>query len=116
MRLAISVVKKCQLGIGRLAEAETKAAERKAEKEELQKALEAKDKQLREEVSKSANLAVDLEKAQAEVEQLEVDVHLLRRANVDLVTERNKERAKRPNLKSNVGPSSTLLLRRGSGK
>ena len=42
------VVQKCQLSIGRLAEAEAKSAEWAAEKEEPQKALEAKDEQLRE--------------------------------------------------------------------
>ena len=94
--------------MGRLVEANTKAAE----KEELRKALEAKDEllkeeasknaslaadlekaqaevgQLREDASQSASLTADLEKAQAEVEELEADAHLLRQANINLVNER----------------------------
>ena len=41
-----------------------------AEKERLQKSLEAKDRLLKEEASKNAGLAADLEQAQAEVVRL----------------------------------------------
>ena len=49
---------------------ETGAAEWAAEKEELRKALEAKDELLKGEASKKFSLAADLEKAQAKVGQL----------------------------------------------
>ena len=86
------MVQKYQLGIGRLVEAETKAAEWETEKEGHQKALNARDEQLTEAVRKNVDLAADLEKAQAEVEQLEEDMHHQRRASVELVTERNRKR------------------------
>ena len=35
----------------------------------------------------SSTLAADLERAQVKVEELETDEHLIRRANIDLVTE-----------------------------
>lgn len=54
----------------RLERTETRAAEWAAEKEELQKTLEAKDELLKGKVSKNASLAADLEKTQAEVGQL----------------------------------------------
>ena len=54
--------------------------------------MDAKDKQLREEARKNADLVADLEKASAEVEKLEGDMDTQRRLAVDLVTERNKER------------------------
>ena len=84
------------------------------EREALQKALEAKDGLLREEASKRVGLAADLDQAQAEVarlteeandaaiqsptrtadleraqatvEELETDAHMLRRSNNDLAT------------------------------
>ena len=51
----------------RLEAVEAKAAEWAAEREELRRALEAKDELLKGEASKNASLAVDLEKAQAEI-------------------------------------------------
>ena len=102
--------------MGRVVGLETKAVEWAAEKEELRKALEAKDEmlkgevskktslaadlekaqakvgQLREEVSKNASLAADLEKAQAAVEQLEADLESQSRANIELVSQRNQVR------------------------
>ena len=66
---------------GRLGDADSKITGLEAEKEGLQAALDVKDEQLREEAreeaSQSVSLAVDLEKARAEVEELEADVHLL---------------------------------------
>ena len=60
-------MQKCQIGVERMEAAETRAAgwaaERvnlHAERERLQKALEAKDELLREKVSKNAVLATDL--------------------------------------------------------
>ena len=55
--------------------------------------MDAKDEQLREEVRKNADPVADLEKALAEVEKLEEDMDTQRRLVVNLVTERNKERA-----------------------
>ncbi|XXG59959.1 hypothetical protein AAC387_Pa04g1956 [Persea americana] len=64
MRLAVTV------GIKRSERAEAKAAEWVAEKEKLQKALEAKDGLLKEAASKNASLAADLEHAHVELGQL----------------------------------------------
>lgn len=87
------MVQKCQVSLGTLGEAESKATEWEAEIEGLQAASDAKDEQLREEVPKNAGLVADLKKALAKVENLEEDMHTQRRPAVDLVTERNKERA-----------------------
>ena len=64
------MVQKCQIGIERLEAAKAKAAEWAAERDELQKFLEAKDELLKEAVSKNASLAAKLEKAHAEVGEL----------------------------------------------
>ena len=64
------VVQKCQLGMGRLEEAKTKAAEWAVDKEELQKASEARNELPAKEARKNADLAANLEKAKAEMERL----------------------------------------------
>ena len=46
----------------------------------------------KEEAIQSANLALDLKKAQAEVERLEADLHSQRRANIELISLRNQAR------------------------
>ena len=66
----LQVLQKCQVGVSRLAGFETRAAEWTAEKNELRKALEAKDGLLKEVASKNASLAADLEQAHAELGQL----------------------------------------------
>lgn len=71
---------------------EAVAPESAAEKEAMQKELDAKAELLKEEESRSASLAADLEEAQATVEELETDAHHLWRTNVYLVTERNQAR------------------------
>ncbi|XXG41271.1 hypothetical protein AAC387_Pa01g1768 [Persea americana] len=93
MRSAISVVQKCQVGLGRLGDADSKIAKLEAEKEGLQAALDVKDEQLREEARKNAGLVADLEKASAEVERLDGEVERQSRLAVDLVTAMNQERA-----------------------
>eukprot|EP00268_Persea_americana_P041533 TRINITY_DN41438_c0_g1_i1.p1 TRINITY_DN41438_c0_g1~~TRINITY_DN41438_c0_g1_i1.p1 ORF type:complete len:168 (+),score=28.40 TRINITY_DN41438_c0_g1_i1:32-505(+) len=68
----LQLMQKCQIGMERMEAAEARAASWVAEREDLQaeRALEAKDELLREEVSKNAGLAVDLEHTQAEVARL----------------------------------------------
>ncbi|XXG39627.1 hypothetical protein AAC387_Pa01g0541 [Persea americana] len=96
MQSLIVVVQKSQIGVERLEVVEAKAVnwapereELQAEREGLQKALEFKDGLLRKEASKNAGLVADLEQAQAQatVEELETDAHMMRRANIDLATE-----------------------------
>ena len=110
--------------------AEARAAEWAAKKEKLQKALEAKDSLLKEVASKNVNLAADLDKALAIVEELEIDAHMLRRGKTDLAIEARLARAqlevalkeaaeldplwrsKRPSSKRSTGPSLMLPWRR----
>ena len=61
------MIQKCQVSMVRSERAKARAAEWAAEKEKLQKALEAKDGLLKEAASKNASLAADLERAQAEL-------------------------------------------------
>ena len=109
------MIQKCQVGLARSERVGARATEWVAEKEKLQKSLEANDGLLKEAVSKNAGLVVDLEKAQAEVgqlreeakegaiqnatlfadldkalssvEELEADAEMLRRGNTDLATD-----------------------------
>ena len=73
----LQLMQKCEIGMERMEAVEARAAgwvaekvDLQAERERLQKALEAKDELLREEVSKNTGLAVDLEQTQAEVARL----------------------------------------------
>ena len=86
------VVQKCQVGLGRLGDANSKIAGLEVEKEGLRAALDVKDEHLREEGRKNAGLVADLEKASAEVERLDVEVERQSKLAVDLVTTMNKER------------------------
>ena len=63
------MMQKCQVGLVRLERAKARAADWAAEKR-LQKSSEAKARLLKEEVSKNAGLAANLEQAQAKVVRL----------------------------------------------
>ena len=67
MLFFLQVIQKCQVGLARLERAGARAAKWAAEKEKLQKSLEAKDRLLKEVASKNAGLVTDLENAQAKV-------------------------------------------------
>ncbi|XXG67556.1 hypothetical protein AAC387_Pa06g0878 [Persea americana] len=89
MRLLIAVVQKCQIGMERMEVAEAKGASWAAEREKLQKSLEAKDGILKEEASRNASLAADLD-ARAELVRLEEELQSSRRVNKQLISQRNE--------------------------
>ena len=87
------MVQKCQVGLERLGNVHTKVTGLEEEKKNLQAALGAKDKQLKEALRKNADLVPDHETTMAEVDRLKAEVENQVRLSVDLVSTLEKQRA-----------------------